>query len=102
MDLHFRDRGALKGWRDDFLRAYVTHGAVEAEGGGVELACPPRVEALLYEAMFDVTEWSKIDRCGPQGAPGAEGGGDPSVRGEDLVMGTGCARPAAPGETGQA
>src|SRR3972149_4151651 len=63
MYLHFRDRGAFKGWRDDFLRAYVTHGAVEAEDGGVELASPPRGEALLYEAMFDVTEWTKIDRC---------------------------------------
>jgi pimeloyl-ACP methyl ester carboxylesterase len=60
---HFRNRGAFKGWRDDFVRAYVQHGAIETEDGRVELANPPDVEALMAETMLDGTEWARIDAC---------------------------------------
>jgi pimeloyl-ACP methyl ester carboxylesterase len=56
---HFRNRGAFKDWQDDFLRAYVEHGAVESEGGGIELANPVGVEALMYETMLQDEEWQK-------------------------------------------
>jgi pimeloyl-ACP methyl ester carboxylesterase len=63
MYAHFRNRGAFKDWQDDFVRAYVQHGASETEDGRVELANPPEVEALMAETMLDGTEWVRIDAC---------------------------------------
>jgi len=60
---HFRNRGAFKDWQDEFVRAYVQHGAIETEDGRVELANPPEVEALMAETMLDGTEWARIDAC---------------------------------------
>jgi pimeloyl-ACP methyl ester carboxylesterase len=60
---HFRNRGNFKDWTDEFLRAYVEHGAIEVEDGGVELANPVGVEAQLYETMLDATEWESIRDC---------------------------------------
>ncbi len=57
---HFRDRGAFAGWRDEFLRAFVEHGGVDRDDGTVELACPTRVEALLYQATYDVGAWEAV------------------------------------------
>jgi pimeloyl-ACP methyl ester carboxylesterase len=63
MFAHYHGRGAFARWRDEFLRAYVDHGAVESADGGVELACPPWVEARTYEAAPDATEWRKVKAC---------------------------------------
>jgi pimeloyl-ACP methyl ester carboxylesterase len=60
---HFKGRGAFAGWRDDFLRAYIEHGAIEREDGSLELSTPPWVEGKLYEAMPDLTEWLKVEDC---------------------------------------
>jgi pimeloyl-ACP methyl ester carboxylesterase len=60
---HFKGRGLFKDWRDDFLRAYVEYGSLEKEDGTLELACPPAVEAMLYEAAADTSEWEKISDC---------------------------------------
>ena len=60
---HFHGRGAFKDWREEYLKAYVEHGAVDSPGGGLELACPARVEAALFEAMVHPEEWQKIHDC---------------------------------------
>ena len=57
---HFHGRGAFKDWRDEFLHAFVEHAAIDSEGGGVELASPTRIEALLYRAMTDTSEWQAL------------------------------------------
>ncbi len=54
---HFRGRGAFAEWRDEYLRAFIKHGVVESADGGVDLACAPRVEALLVKLSFDSTAW---------------------------------------------
>ena len=56
---HFRDRGAFKGWREEYLRAYVRHGAIELASGGVALASPPHVEAQVYRALIDRRAWDE-------------------------------------------
>ncbi len=56
---HFRNRGAFKDWQDEFLWAYVEHGAVATEDGRIELANPLAVEALMYETMLQDHEWQK-------------------------------------------
>jgi pimeloyl-ACP methyl ester carboxylesterase len=58
---HFRNRGAFNAWRDEYLSAYVEHGAIDLAAGGVELANPPRVEAELYRALIDWSEWESIE-----------------------------------------
>ena len=60
---HFRHRGAFKGWREEYVRAYVEHGSIDLEAGGVALASPPRVEAQLYRALVDWTAWEGLARC---------------------------------------
>jgi pimeloyl-ACP methyl ester carboxylesterase len=60
---HYRHRGAFKGWRDDYFDAYVEHGALAREDGSVELACPPRVVAKLYEALWDEEPWLAAQPC---------------------------------------
>jgi pimeloyl-ACP methyl ester carboxylesterase len=60
---HFHGRGAFKGWRDDFLHAFVEHCSVDSEDGGVTLASPTRVEVLLYQAITNSSEWDKLAPC---------------------------------------
>jgi pimeloyl-ACP methyl ester carboxylesterase len=60
---HWRSREAFRRWRDEYLRAFVEHGSVERADGSVELACPPRVEAQMYEVMLDQDAW--IGLCNP-------------------------------------
>lgn len=60
---HFKGRGAFKDWQDEYLRAFVRHCVVDSEGGGVELASPTRVEALLYAAMVKMDAWEDMTAC---------------------------------------
>ena len=41
-------RGTFKGWTADALRAYVEHGLRPADEGGVQLKCPPWLEAAIF------------------------------------------------------
>jgi len=51
----YRERGSYPLWRDDIFRDYCEHGVVpSADGAGVDLACPPTVEATIYMHHFDV------------------------------------------------
>ena len=57
---HLRTRDAFRNWDERYIRAYVDYGTVDREDGAIELCCPPRVEALLYEALADPGPWSEL------------------------------------------
>lgn len=59
---HFRSRPAFAGWRQEYLDAFVDHGTLEQEDGTRILACPGRVEARLYEVMYERTAWDGVSR----------------------------------------
>jgi pimeloyl-ACP methyl ester carboxylesterase len=44
----FRDRPPFQGWRPEILRDYCNYGVLP-NGDGYVLACPPEVEASIYE-----------------------------------------------------
>ena len=46
----YRQRGAFRTWEDVFLRAYLS-AATRRHAEGVELACPPKYEAALFNSF---------------------------------------------------
>jgi len=50
MYARFKDRAPYSLWRPDVLRAYCMHGLVPDPDGGYRLACPPEVEASIYQS----------------------------------------------------
>lgn len=57
---NFRGRGGFEHWRDEYLRAYIDHGLIDQADGAVALACPPWVEARLYEEGPKGEAWTGI------------------------------------------
>lgn len=54
MYARFEDRTPYSLWRADILADYCRHGVLPAaRGEGVDLACPPAVEAAVYMSNFD-------------------------------------------------
>lgn len=47
-------------WRDEFLRAYVVYGTRQREDGKFELACPPHIEAKIYETAGSNDGWERL------------------------------------------
>lgn len=60
-----RNGTPLAGWREDFLRAYVTYGTSAREDGKVELKCPPEIEAQVYAMAPRSDAWERLEliRC---------------------------------------
>jgi pimeloyl-ACP methyl ester carboxylesterase len=59
---HFRKRPPYSLWRPDMLADYCRFGLVEkANGSGLELACPPEIEASIYlgSTSFDIYDRAK-------------------------------------------
>ena len=52
----------LAGWREDFLRAYVTYGTEPLPDGTVRLKCPPEVEAQIYTMGGRHDGWDRMER----------------------------------------
>lgn len=46
----YRQRGAFRTWEEPFLRAYLS-AATRRHEEGVELACPPKYEAALFDSF---------------------------------------------------
>lgn len=46
-------RGTFKGWTADALRAYVDHALRPADEEGVQLKCPPWLEAAIFSSAAD-------------------------------------------------
>jgi pimeloyl-ACP methyl ester carboxylesterase len=55
----------LAGWREDFLRAYVSYGTEPRADGTVALKCPPDIEAQVYAAAPAHGGWERLSelRC---------------------------------------
>lgn len=52
----------LAGWREEYLRAYVTYGTMAREDGTIELKCPPEVEAQVYESGGTHDGWERLSQ----------------------------------------
>ena len=50
----YRARPPYDTWTDEALRAYIEHGTFERPDGEVELLCPGRIEAQIYENAASV------------------------------------------------
>lgn len=59
---NFFGRGAFKTWPDHWLAAYVAHGLVDAEDGGVRLAASPAWESATFDAEHN--PWPNVRRLG--------------------------------------
>jgi pimeloyl-ACP methyl ester carboxylesterase len=55
----------LAGWKEDFLRAYVTYGTSPLDDGTVELKCPPEVEAQIYSMGGRHDGWDRLSDLKP-------------------------------------
>jgi pimeloyl-ACP methyl ester carboxylesterase len=59
----FRHRSPYDTWTDESLRTYVELGSFDRPDGTVELLCPGRIEAQLYEGALEIdpiTELAKL------------------------------------------
>lgn len=53
----FKEKKLFRGWSGAMLRSYVEHGMIDVPGG-IELSCPPEVEAVLFESVpTDMWKW---------------------------------------------
>jgi pimeloyl-ACP methyl ester carboxylesterase len=57
-----RSRGSYSGWSDAAFSAFVETALVAAPDGGVELACPPWLEARGYATLPDAVVFRWADR----------------------------------------
>jgi pimeloyl-ACP methyl ester carboxylesterase len=55
-----RDGTPLAGWREDFLRAYVTYGTDTQPDGTVRLKCLPETEAQVYATAPTNDAWDRL------------------------------------------
>lgn len=58
---NYQGRGGFKTWPDEWLQAYVEHGFVEADDGGVMLATPATWESATFAAV-EYNAWPAIRR----------------------------------------
>lgn len=49
-------------WRPDILRDYIEYGTLPREDGQVELACPPEIEAQIYDSAPNFDPWPLLRR----------------------------------------
>ena len=49
----YKDRMPYNLWHDAVFKDYCDFGVLPATAGGVNLACPPHVEASIYMANFE-------------------------------------------------
>lgn len=59
---YLREKPLFAAWDDEMLDLYLRYGMVTADGGGLELACPPRREASLFMGGVHTDPWPVLDR----------------------------------------
>jgi pimeloyl-ACP methyl ester carboxylesterase len=61
----YRKRPTFANWRDDMLSLYAEHGTFRREDGQIELKCPGKIEAQLYENNLSLDTWDLLPsiRC---------------------------------------
>ena len=57
---HFQSRPILNALDPEALQAYVDHGLMDDEGGGVRLKCDPDDEAAVYETATAHDAWGRL------------------------------------------
>ncbi len=57
---YFRSRDLFRNWDEEMMELYVTRGLVEAEGGGLTLACTPLQEAALFMGDTRYNPWPRL------------------------------------------
>ncbi len=56
---YFHDKKLFRGWSETMLRSYIDYDLADVPGG-VELSCPPEIEAVLFESVpTDIWKWIK-------------------------------------------
>lgn len=55
-----RSNSPMSTWRPEFVNAYVRHGTRAIPDGGVELKCPPEVEAQIYMGAGLHDAWERM------------------------------------------
>ncbi len=60
---YFLERDLFRRWDAEMLDLYVAYGLVEAEGGGLTLACPPRHEAAIFMGDTTHNSWPYIEKA---------------------------------------
>jgi pimeloyl-ACP methyl ester carboxylesterase len=61
----YRKRRTFADWREDVLSLYAEHGTFSREDGQIELKCPGKIEAQLYENNLSLDTWNLLSdiRC---------------------------------------
>lgn len=61
---YFRTKEMFRGWKEEYLRAYVTYGLKPDPVRGMVLVCPPEAEARGFESYpLDVWSWVSRLKC---------------------------------------
>jgi pimeloyl-ACP methyl ester carboxylesterase len=55
----------LSGWREDFIRAYVTYGLEPLDDGTFRLRCPPEIESQIYVMGGRHDGWARLASLEP-------------------------------------
>ncbi len=58
----YRTRRPYDSWTDEALQVYADFGTFERPDGAIELLCPGRIEAKLYEAATGIDPVAEFDR----------------------------------------
>lgn len=61
MVAHFADRAPYSHWERPVLEDYCRYGLVPSAAGGLELACPPRLEASAYIGSWRHDPYPQLD-----------------------------------------
>jgi len=56
---YFFERGVFKGWDEDCLKAYLTHGMRRVDGGKIMLKSSPEIESAIF-ASYPNRLWRKL------------------------------------------
>lgn len=59
---YLRSRPLFQGWDQEMLELYIRHGMIEEEGGGLHLACSPRLEAALFMGGRQFDPWPLLSK----------------------------------------
>jgi lipase len=94
MQGHFGQRPPYSKWNAAVLADYCQHGLLPAEGGdGFVLACPPRLEASIYQNAQRTSPYDWLNRieaeCTILRAPTAERGGEMDFSNSPTWLGLG-------------
>jgi lipase len=56
-EAYLHSRALFQGWDREMVELYLSHGMVEAENGGLQLACSPQREAALFMGGVGFDPW---------------------------------------------